>query len=125
MRTRRLSILGVAALLTTGAFAALGSGGATAAPAKPVVTIGVIAPVDGGLTSFGRGIRDSVELAVAQANKKKAIPGWTIEVKVLDDSSDATKGTAAAATMVADPSVVAIVGPYNSGVAAAMLPTLS
>ena len=84
MRSRRLPILGAAALLATSAFAALGSGGAAAAPAKPTVTIGVIAPVDGGLTSFGQGIRDSVELAVAQANKKKAIPGWTIKVKVLD-----------------------------------------
>ena len=125
MRARGLPILGAAALLATSAFAALGSVGASAAPAKPTVTIGVIAPVDGGLTSFGQGIRDSTELAVAQANKKKAIPGWTIKVKVLDDSSDAAKGTAAAATMVADDSVVAVVGPYNSGVSAAMLPTLA
>jgi branched-chain amino acid transport system substrate-binding protein len=88
------------------------------------VTIGVIAPIDAGLTSFGHGIRDSVELAVAQANKAKAIPGWTIAVKVLDDSSNGVKGTVAATTMVQDPTVAAVVGPYNSGVSQAMLPTL-
>ena len=125
MRTRRLPILGAAALLATSAFAALGSVGASAAPAKPTVTIGVIAPVDGGLTSFGQGIRDSVELAVAQANKKKAIPGWTIKVKVLDDSSDPAKGKQAATTMAADPNVVAVIGPYNSGVALMAAPVLA
>jgi branched-chain amino acid transport system substrate-binding protein len=97
---------------------------ASAASSDRTVTIGVIAPIDAGLTSFGHGIRDSVQLAVSQANKAKAIPGWTIAVKVLDDSSDATKGTAAAATMVQDPTVAAVVGPYNSGVSQAMLPTL-
>ena len=89
------------------------------------VTIGVIAPVDGGLTSFGRGIRDSVELAVRQANAKRVIPGWNVEVRTLDDSSDPTKGAQAATTLAADESVVAVVGPYNSGVAVAALPVLA
>jgi branched-chain amino acid transport system substrate-binding protein len=104
--------------------AATGVPAAGAATSGRTVTIGVIAPIDGGLTSFGHGIRDSVQLAVSEANKAKAIPGWKIRLKVLDDSSDAAKGTAAAATMAADPSVAAVVGPYNSGVAQAMLPTL-
>lgn len=97
---------------------------ATAAPA-PTVTIGVIAPIDGGLTSFGQGIRNSVQLAVKQANASKAIKGWTIKVRVLDDSSDPDKGAAAAAKLAADPNVVAVVGPYNSGVAQAALPVLA
>jgi branched-chain amino acid transport system substrate-binding protein len=126
MRLRRIPTLFAVALLTTSALVAFGATDVSvAAAAKPSVTIGVIAPVDGGLTSFGQGIRDSVELAVQQANTRKAIPGWTIKVKVLDDSSDPTKGTQAAAAMVADKAVVAVVGPYNSGVAAAALPTLA
>ena len=125
MQTRRVPTFCAVALLATSVLVALCASAVSAAASKPTVTIGVIAPVNGGLTSFGQGIRDSVELAVAQANKKKAIPGWTIKVKVLDDSSDATKGTQAATAMVADESVVAVVGPYNSGVAAAALPTLA
>jgi branched-chain amino acid transport system substrate-binding protein len=99
---------------------------AGAGAAKPrVVTIGVIAPIDGGLTSFGQGIRDSVELAVEQANDAKAIPGWKIKVRTLDDSSDPVKGARAAKKLAADPSVVAVVGPYNSGVAETAIPVLA
>lgn len=121
---RRILVLLSAVAAACASLLVAAGGGAGAASADKTVTIGVIAPVDGGLTSFGQGIRDSVQLAVQQANKAKAIPGWTIAVKVLDDSSDGAKGTTAAAAMVADPSVVAVVGPYNSGVAQAMLPTL-
>ena len=55
--------------------AASGAGAAGAASKPRVVTIGVIAPLDGGLTSFGQGIRDSVELAVEQANDARGDPG--------------------------------------------------
>ena len=75
---------------------------AVGAPAK-VVTIGVIAPLDAGLTSFGHGIRDSVELAVKQANDAKVVPGWTIKVRALDDSSDPAKGARAAKKLATDP----------------------
>ena len=94
---------------------------ASSAPSH-TVTIGVIAPIDGGLTSFGQGIRNSVRLAVQQANASDPIKGWTIKVRVLDDSSDPDKGAAAAKKLAADPTVVAVVGPYNSGVAAERAP---
>ena len=85
----------------------------------------MIAPIDGGLTSFGQGIRNSVRLAVQQANASDPIKGWTIKVRVLDDSSDPDKGAAAAKKLAADPTVVAVVGPYNSGVAQSVLPVLA
>ena len=99
--------------------------GSTVESGAKVVTIGVISPQEAGLTDFGRGILHSVELAVQQANAANAVPGWTIKVVALDDSSDPEKGKTAAATMIADETVVGIVGPYNSGVSAAMLPSLS
>ena len=129
MTMRRNSIARAVALVVVGALAAVlpvGTGIAGAAEAKPrVVTIGVIAPLDAGLTSFGQGIRDSVELAVEQANEADAIPGWTIQVRALDDSSDPVKGVRAAKKLAADPTVVAVVGPYNSGVAEKVLPVLA
>ena len=94
----------------------------TTAAGPRVVSIGVITPQEAGLTDFGLGMLRSVELAVAEANAANAVPGWTIEVKAFDDSSDPEKGKAAAAAAIADGSVVAVVGSYNSGVAAAMLP---
>ena len=119
-RTRLLVVV-VCCLLGAGALPA----GASASASAHTVTIGVIAPVDGGLTSFGQGIRNSVQLAVKQANASKPIKDWRIKVRVLDDSSDPDKGAAAAKKLAADPNVVAVVGPYNSGVAQAMLPVLA
>ncbi|HEX5586532.1 MAG TPA: branched-chain amino acid ABC transporter substrate-binding protein [Acidimicrobiia bacterium] len=126
MNLRRAASVLLASTLTLGATLAMGAAPAVGASSKPrVVTIGVIAPLDAGLTSFGRGIRNSVELAVAQANAADLVPGWTIKVRALDDSSDPLKGAKAAKKLAADPTVVAVVGPYNSGVAEQAAPVLA
>ncbi len=96
-----------------------------AGAARPTVVVGVIAPVDGGLVEFGRGIRDSVLLAVRQAQDARTIKGWQLEVRVLDDSSDPTKGEQAAKTLAGDRRVAAVIGPYNSGVGAVIAPVLA
>lgn len=92
--------------------------------AEQTVTIGVIAPLDAGLTAYGRGIANSVQLAADEANAANAIPGYTIEVVALDDSSEPDVGKAAAEQLAADPTVVGVVGTYNSGVAAEVAPVL-
>ncbi len=123
-----LAVTALVAVASVGFDVPFGPGADTAAAAAKkarVVTIGVIAPLDAGLTSFGQGIRDSVELAVKQANEENAIPGWTIKVRALDDSSDPAKGARAAKKLAADPTVVAVVGPYNSGVAEKVVPVLA
>lgn len=119
---RGLGLMAVAAvgILAAGACSDSDSGSGDA----QVVSIGVISPQVAGLTDFGQGILHSVELAVSEANASGAVPGWTIKVVALDDSSNGETGKLAAQKMVADESVVAVVGPYNSGVSAAMLPTL-
>ncbi|MGH9281017.1 MAG: branched-chain amino acid ABC transporter substrate-binding protein [Acidimicrobiales bacterium] len=89
-----------------------------------VATVGVVAPLDSGLVQFGRGIRNSVQLAVDEANARKAIPGWRIEVAAMDDSSDPTVGAAAAQRLAADDGVIGVIGTYNSGVAAQVAPVL-
>ena len=93
--------------------------------AARVVKLGVIAPLNAGLVDFGRGIRNSVQLAVDQANARNAVPGWRIEVDAADDSSDPAKGEAAARRLAADPAVIGVVGTYNSGVAAKVAPVLA
>ena len=89
-----------------------------------VAKIGVVAPLDGGLVQFGRGIRNSVQLAVTEANQRNAAPGWRFELDAADDSSDPAKGEAAAQRLAADPAVIGVVGTYNSGVAAKVAPVL-
>lgn len=122
-----VAILGVAALFA----AACSSDDTSSTTTEPddasrgrVVTIGVIAPLDAGLTAYGRGIANSVQLAVDEANATGAIPGYTIEMVALNDSSDPAVGRAAAEQMAADDTVVGVVGTYNSGVAAEVAPVL-
>jgi branched-chain amino acid transport system substrate-binding protein len=125
MMLRRTASGVVAAALAVAAFSGVAAATDSEQETKGVVTIGVVAPLEGGLTSFGRGIRDSVRLAVRQANDAEVLPGWTIKVRAVDDSSDPARGMRAARKLVSDPSVVAVIGPYNSGVAEAILPTLA
>jgi branched-chain amino acid transport system substrate-binding protein len=127
MSRRRVSIAVLALVATLGL--TVTGGAATAAShragANTIVKIGVLAPLDAGLTEFGKGIRNSVQVAVDQANARKAIPGWTIQLEAVNDSSDPAVGAAGAATLVADPAVIGVVGTYNSGVALQALPVLS
>ncbi len=105
--------------------AGAGASARTQGTSKPVVKIGVLAPLDAGLTEFGQGIKNSVQVAVDQANKHNRIPGWDIQLVAVNDSSDPATGAAAAATLASDPDVIGVVGPYNSGVAEAALPVLN
>ncbi len=124
MVRRRLITAVIALVVALGATAATGVGIAGAQSDK-VIKIGVLAPLDAGLVEFGTGIRNSVQLAVDQANKNKVIPGWEIEVVAVDDSSDPAIGSANVPQLIDDEHVVGVVGTYNSGVAAAVLPQLA
>src|SRR2546423_15542175 len=124
MRATSRTLAAVAALGLLGtALAGCGSSNKSGGADK-VVEIGVVAPLNAGLVDFGRGIRDSVQLAVDQANDHNTIPGWRIEVRALDDSSDPATGEAAAKQLSADGNLIGVVGTYNSGRAAKCAPAL-
>lgn len=89
-----------------------------------VAKIVVIAPLSGPDSSNGAGARNSVELAVRQANARGAIPGWTLKVQTIDDA-DPTKSAAAVKKLTTDDDVVAVVGSVYSGATKAILPTLT
>jgi branched-chain amino acid transport system substrate-binding protein len=89
---------------------------------SPTVSVGVLAPLDAGLTQFGRGIRNSVQLAVDEAAGANRLPGWKLEVIAVDDSSNPDIGRSNARRLLDTPSVIGVVGTYNSGVAAAVAP---
>ena len=95
-----------------------------AGPGTLVLHVGVIAPIDSGLSSFGRGIRNSVQLAVDQANASNPISGVHLEVVVKDDGSNPAQGAAGASQLATDAQLIGVVGTYNSGVAAQVLPIL-
>ncbi|MFI8404644.1 bifunctional serine/threonine-protein kinase/ABC transporter substrate-binding protein [Streptomyces sp. NPDC085463] len=100
-----------------------GGGGSGASPFT--VRIGVDAPLSGGLSSMGTGIRNSAELAVRTANETGHVPGVTFEVTAVDDGADPAKGAANAARFVSDDKLVGVVGPLNSAVARTLVPVLS
>lgn len=90
-----------------------------------MATIGVIAPLSGDLASLGKGIENSVKLAVQQANDAKTIPGWTLKVDAKDDEAKPDVGKNAATALAGDKTVIGVVGTLNSSVALSVAPVLA
>src|SRR3984893_10527150 len=120
---KTLGLLGLAAL--AGVLAA------PAGAADKVVKIGITLPLTGADAEDATLIKNGAVLAIEEANAKGGVAGYKIET-VIYDSGSATAGQydpAQAATntkkLVADPAVVANVGPQMSGEGKAMAPILS
>jgi branched-chain amino acid transport system substrate-binding protein len=101
------------------------------AQTKKTVTIGITLPLTGADAQGAILIKNGMIMAIDEANQKGGVAGYTIETIVLDSGS-ATAGQydpAQAATntkkLVANPSVVANLGPEMSGEGKAMSPILS
>ncbi|WP_189951853.1 bifunctional serine/threonine-protein kinase/ABC transporter substrate-binding protein [Streptomyces roseolus] len=135
--TRRSAVLGtVLAVVATGSLLTWsltredgprggGAAGRGSAASSVTVRIGVDAPLSGGLSSMGTGIRNSAELAVRTANETGHVPGVTFELMAVDDGADPSKGAANATRFVSDDKLVGVVGPLNSTVARTLVPVLS
>ncbi|GHG71478.1 branched-chain amino acid ABC transporter substrate-binding protein [Streptomyces griseocarneus] len=124
MRHRSLLVLTTALTTTALALSACGSrddkGGGDSGGKQTTVAIGIDAPLTGSLSPFGQGIKNSVDLAVKTANKNNEVKGVTFKTVALDDQAVPGTGQQNAAKLVADKSVVGMVGPMNSGVAQSM-----
>ena len=129
MRKHKLVLAGVTLLAASLAMSACGSRAEQApggeAGAAKVAKIGVIAPLSGDLSALGTGIKNSVDLAIKQANEKKTIPGWTLEIDAQDDQAAPDVGKNAATKLAGDNEVVAVVGTLNSSVSQSVQPVLS
>ncbi|MFF4602339.1 branched-chain amino acid ABC transporter substrate-binding protein [Streptomyces sp. NPDC001339] len=95
-------------------------GGGGGSSDRKVVTLGVDSPLTGGLSAIGIGIRNSADLAVKQANERKVVDGVTFKIAAFDDRSQPSDGQRNANALVADSSVLGVVGPLNSGIAQSM-----
>ncbi len=128
MRKQRLVAAGITVLAATMALSACGSRAASdgsSANTEKVATIGVIAPLSGDLSALGLGIRNSVDLAVRQANEKNLIPGWKLQMDAEDDQASPDVGKNAATKLAGDDTVVGVVGNLNSSVSQSTQPVLS
>ncbi len=96
-----------------------------------VLTIGMSFPLTGSIALQAGQARDAVVYAIDEANEKGGVAGYKLRTLILDDASPTTGqyDPAIAATnarkMLTDPTVVAAVGPLNSGSAKAMCPIYS
>jgi branched-chain amino acid transport system substrate-binding protein len=90
-----------------------------------IAKIGVISPMSGDLSALGLGIKNSVDLAIKQANESGAIPGWTLQLEVGDDQAQPDVGKNAATKLSSDNEVVGVVGTLNSSVAQSVQPVLA
>lgn len=127
MNKRTLKVAGVAIVAASLAFAGCGArtdASSGASSAGKVAKIGVIAPLSGDLSAMGLGIKNSVDLAIKQANASNAIPGWTLELAAEDDQATPDVGKNAATKLSSDDQVVGVVGTLNSGVAQSTIPVL-
>lgn len=100
-----------------------GSGGAT----KGTIIIGVDLPLSGGEAPNGQPTLSGVKLAIEKANGQAG--GYAVGTDVRDDAVNGTHNAEQGATNVqalaANENIVAMVGPFNSSVAAAEIPVTS
>ncbi|HLY12705.1 MAG TPA: branched-chain amino acid ABC transporter substrate-binding protein [Candidatus Limnocylindrales bacterium] len=142
MKYGKLGALGAGALLvlsacsstattapgsSTGAGSSTGTGGAPGAwCVGGTVKIGTELPMSGGETANGVPTENGVELLVAQVNAAGGVAGCKLATNVQDDAlngvHDPQTGAKNMQTLVADPAVIGVVGPFNSGVAEAEIP---
>jgi branched-chain amino acid transport system substrate-binding protein len=125
MKLRTLGVLVAVAALALSACNQNGPAGSGATGGK-VLKIGTELPMSGAETANGEPTANGVKLAIKQANAQNLVPGYTIDINVQDDAvngkHDPQQGAQNMHTLVADASVIGVVGPFNSNVAQAEIP---
>ncbi len=122
MKLAKIGVLAVTAVLL---FAGCSNSTGSGATGK-TIKIGTELPMSGAETANGEPTANGVRLAIKQANAKSAVPGYTLDISVQDDAvngvHDPQQGATNMHTLVADSSVVGVVGPFNSSVGQAEIP---
>jgi branched-chain amino acid transport system substrate-binding protein len=92
-------------------------------------TIGLDLPLSGAFAEGGIPVRNSVQLAIDEANDAGVLKGVELVLRAHDDAApegeqlpDPVRGAANARAMADDPRTIAMVGPYNSDVAMSQIP---
>jgi branched-chain amino acid transport system substrate-binding protein len=104
-----------------------GGGGnqASCDQSKGTLVVGVIVPLSGDLEALGKGISQSAELAVNEANAECKVPGYKLALDAQDDQRDPTIGAQAATKLASEENIVGVVGTLNSSVAQSVAPVLA
>jgi branched-chain amino acid transport system substrate-binding protein len=118
--------LGLTACGTNRQEAPAGGGAAsTCDTSKGTLIVGMIAPLSGGLSALGLGMRNSAQLAVDQANAACTVPGYALRFQPEDDQATPQVAGQAATLLSSDPNVVGVVGTLNSSTSQTVQPILA
>ncbi len=103
-----LSLIMVGSLLIAACGGAASGGG--------TIKIATQSPLSGGMSAVGGDIKNGAELAMTQLSGPLNQMGFKVELAPYDDQGNPDQGVANAKQIVADNSVLCVVGHYNSGV---------
>ena len=110
-------ILVLAAMASVGLAACGGSSTAGTAPSKPdKVQIAAEGPFTGNQAVIGAGALQAIQLAVKDFNTAGGVNGTPVTLQIWDDQHNAQTAQTLQSQGIADPTVLGIVGPMNSGV---------
>ena len=84
--------------------------------------IGFVGALSGDYAQLGINEKQGASLAIDEANSSNKYPGLKFALEAEDSQGSATDAKPAAATLIADPSVVAVIGPAFSGESEAVNP---
>src|SRR5713226_2505555 len=84
-------------------------------PKEKVTRVAVALPLTGDIAALGQGLNRACALALEEANAQGKFQGFKVEIVSFDDRSDPREAVSVANRIVSDPSVVAVIGHFNSG----------
>src|SRR5690349_5413991 len=110
-RTRWATALGATTILALGACS--GDGGETKSTDDPIV-VGISLPLTGDFSEPGKGVQQGYEAWAKITNDKGGLLGRQIQLKVLDDQSNADRVVADYEQLIGSDEVDLVVGPFST-----------
>jgi branched-chain amino acid transport system substrate-binding protein len=92
---------------------------------KGTLVVGFIAPLSGSLSALGLGMKNSTDLAVAQANENCTVKGYKLALQAEDDQANPQIGAQAATRLSSSQNIIGVIGTLNSSVAQNVQPILN
>ncbi|MTH55774.1 ABC transporter substrate-binding protein [Bacillus mangrovi] len=113
MKKRKLAGIFLSLSLLSGIAAGCGAQGTGGSGGGDVIKIGANLELSGGVASYGQSVSEGLELALEEINKE-GIDGKKLELKKVDNKSEAAEATAGALKLVSQDKVAAVVGAATS-----------
>ncbi|MBI3628586.1 MAG: branched-chain amino acid ABC transporter substrate-binding protein [Candidatus Rokubacteria bacterium] len=119
MKTHGVRWIAFVALVTLVTLVALvlPAGSRLDAQGKGTIKIATQSPLSGGQAALGEGIKLATQLAIEKLKAPLEKTGFKVELVPFDDQAKPDVGVANAKNIIADPSILVVIGHLNSGLA--------